>query len=125
LRSHGPTDVHTPDSLGDLQSYADPCNTHIITRNEQISHPSLLKWIYCNRAGTGANAVDELPPRLSQNTCKVAKFPDNLTQARTHHFRLLISRFQVRVLGGSLEEQLVLQVKCGSTKCPQHSSGGF
>ena len=32
--------------------------------------------------------------------------------------RLLISRFQVRVLGGSLEEQSILQVKLGNTKSP-------
>ena len=57
---------------------------------------------YCNRAGTGTYAVDKLSPRLSQNTCKIAELADGLVQARTHHSRLLISRFQVRVLGGSL-----------------------
>ena len=31
---------------------------------------------YCNRAGTGAYAVDELSPRLSQKTSKRAKFAD-------------------------------------------------
>jgi hypothetical protein len=61
-----------------------------------------LLQLYCNRAGTGVYAVDKLLPRLSQNTCKIVKFADGLVQVRTYHFRLLISRFQVRVLGGSL-----------------------
>jgi hypothetical protein len=55
---------------GDLQRRANTCNTPIITRNKQVSHPSLLKWIYCNRAGTGAYAVDELSPRLAQKPAK-------------------------------------------------------
>ena len=80
---------------------------------------------YCNRAGTGAYAMDELSPRLSQKACKIAKFADALVRARTHHFRLLISRFQVRVLGGSLEKERVLQVKRDGAKSPRLSAGGF
>jgi hypothetical protein len=38
----------------------------------------------------------------SQNPCKTAYFADGLVRAKIYHFRLLISRFQVRVLGGSL-----------------------
>jgi hypothetical protein len=36
-----------------------------------------------------------------QNPWKMTEFADGLVQARTDHLRLLISRFQVRVLGGS------------------------
>ena len=71
-------------------------------RRQSPPGPANVLQPYCNRAGTGAYTVDELSPRLSQNTCKIAKFADELVQARTHHSRLLISRFQVRVLGGSL-----------------------
>lgn len=89
-----------------LQARANSCNTLIIDSDEQLSHPSFapmcLLQPYGNRAGTDAYAVDKQPLRLAQNTRKVAKFPDNLVQAGTHHFRFLISRFQVRVLDGSL-----------------------
>jgi hypothetical protein len=79
----------------------------------------MLGPLYCNRASTGAYAVDKLPPRLSQKACKIAKFADALVRARTRHIRLLISRFQVRVLGGSLEKERVLQVKRDGGRSPR------
>jgi hypothetical protein len=36
-----------------LQERANPCKERIIIRNEQVIHPRLLKWIYCNRTATG------------------------------------------------------------------------
>jgi hypothetical protein len=56
---------------------------------------------YCNRAGTDAYVVDTPTLINPQNSWKMAEFVDGLVQARIHHSRLLISRFQVRVLGGS------------------------
>jgi hypothetical protein len=35
--------------MGDSQARANLSNELIIIRNEQISHLSLLEWIYCNR----------------------------------------------------------------------------
>ena len=60
---------------------------------------------YCNQAGTGAYAVDKPTLPNLQNPWKMTEFADGLAQIRTYHFRLLISRFQVRVLGGSLPER--------------------
>ena len=51
---------------------------------------------YCNQAGTGAYAVDKPSPRLSQKTCEIGKFTDDLVQARTHHLRLLIRDRPIR-----------------------------
>ncbi len=71
-------------------------------RPRTIRRARKLLQPYCNRAGTDAYTVDTLTPVKLQNTCKTKKFTDALLKARTRYFRLLISRFQVRVLDGSL-----------------------
>jgi hypothetical protein len=68
--------------MGDLQARANLCNILWLTRNEQVSHRILLKWIYCNRTATetvqvgtqrtqqmldvGKNAAKQLNYRTSQ-----------------------------------------------------------
>jgi hypothetical protein len=73
-----------------------------VSRPRTIRRARKLLQPYCNRAGTDAYTVDTTTLTIPQNTCKTPKFTDALLQARTRYFRLLISRFQVRVLDGSL-----------------------
>ncbi len=72
------------------------------TRLSMLFEAGELLQRYCNQASTDAYAVDAPTLVDPQKPCEIAGFMDGLVRARTHHFRLLISRFQVRVLGGSL-----------------------
>ena len=56
--------------------------------------------------------MDKATPIDHENPHKQAQFPDAVGQDRTHVFRLLVSRFQVRVLGGSLTFSLQMARKC-------------
>jgi hypothetical protein len=59
---------------------ASPCNASIITRDE-VSHPSLLEWLYCNRTATGlVRTGTQWTKRLGQIIENRVNRRDNRTQ---------------------------------------------
>src|SRR5215207_4017069 len=66
---------------------------------------------YCNRAGTDRNVPDQRIPKILQNTCKYAQFPDALEQAKTYPLAFAWRRSGVRFPPAPPTKTDILQVK--------------
>jgi hypothetical protein len=58
-----------------------PGNPLFLTRNERVSDPSVLEWMYCNRTATG---LVQASMQWTNSFARRAENPINKPKNRTH-----------------------------------------